>query len=342
LVLDGVYRTKANGVPEFVEIPAPSDEDVRDVLKKIIKRVMKQLVRRGILVEDQGETYLADDGDDSEESRTLRPLHRGSCLYRIAFGPRAGQKVLTLQGALPRERCGKQKLCANLQGFSLPAGVQCGACQRKALERLCRCVTRPALANDRVQINDEAQLVEAASPVLERLCKKVDWPSVLAVPRMDYMEVIETNSPKSYFSHIPLGPIGFKINMLRSATGRCYLGFCGEPERHAILQRLRASSEPGDFLAKRPAMVTRLLNETKRMGYGERYQDFGGNFNLSRREWNDGRDSIAVPIVVDFDVVAVINLTWFHKVKTVEQIVAAHLGTLKEAAAEISRRLIAS
>jgi IclR family transcriptional regulator, mhp operon transcriptional activator len=192
------------------------------------------------------------------------------------------------------------------------------------------------------QINDEAQLVEAASPVLERLCKKVDWPSVLAVPRMDYMEVIETNSPKSYFSHIPLGPIGFKINMLRSATGRCYLGFCGEPERQAILQRLRASSEPGDFLAKRPAMVARLLNETKRLGYGERYQDFGGNFNLSRREWNDGRDSVAVPIVVDFDVVAVINLTWFHKVKTVEQIVAAHLGTLKEAAAEISRRLIVS
>jgi IclR family mhp operon transcriptional activator len=89
-------------------------------------------------------------------------------------------------------------------------------------------------------------------------------------------------------------------------------------------------------------MVTRLLNETKRLGYGERYQDFGGNFNLSRREWNDGRDSVAVPIVVDFDVVAVINLTWFHKVKTVEQIVAAHLGTLKDAAAEISRRLVVS
>jgi hypothetical protein len=76
------------------------------------------------LVEDQGETYLADNGDDSEESRTLRPLHRGSCVYRIAFGPRAGQKVLTLQGALPREISGKQKLCANLQGFSLHAAVR--------------------------------------------------------------------------------------------------------------------------------------------------------------------------------------------------------------------------
>jgi hypothetical protein len=62
---------------------------------------------------------------------------------------------------------------------------------------------------------------------------------------------------------------------------------------------------------------------------GERYQDFGGNFNLSRRKSNDGRDSMAVPIVVDLDVVAVINLTWFHNVKTIEQMVVAHLGALK-------------
>ena len=96
------------------------------MLQRIIKRVMKQLVRRGFLVEDQGETYLADADDDSEEARTLRPLHRGSCVYRIAFGPRAGQKVLTLQGALPREIGGEQKLCANLQGFSLHAGVRDG------------------------------------------------------------------------------------------------------------------------------------------------------------------------------------------------------------------------
>ena len=158
LVLDGVYRTNVKGEPVFVEIPPPSDEQVWEVLERIIKRVMKQLVRRGILVEDQGETYLADDGDDSEESRTLRPLHRGSCVYRIAFGPRAGQKVLTLQGALPREKSGKQKLCANLQGFSLHAAVRCGAGQRKTLERLCRYIARPALANERVQCNAAGQV----------------------------------------------------------------------------------------------------------------------------------------------------------------------------------------
>ena len=158
LVLDGVYRTNAKGAPEFVEAPPPSDEQVWEVLQSIIKRVMKQLVRRGILVEDQGETYLVDPDDDSDQARALRPLHRGSCVYRIAFGPRAGQKVLTVQGALPREASGNQKLCANSQGFSLHAAVRCGAGQRKTLERLCRYITRPALANDRVQINAAGQV----------------------------------------------------------------------------------------------------------------------------------------------------------------------------------------
>jgi Putative transposase len=63
-----------------------------------------------------------------------------------------------LQGALPREASGMQKLCANLQGFSLHAAVRCGAGQRKTLERLCRYITRPALANDRVQINAAGQV----------------------------------------------------------------------------------------------------------------------------------------------------------------------------------------
>jgi len=78
--------------------------------------------------------------------------------------------------------------------------------------------------------------------------------------------VIETNRPKSYFSNVPVGPIGFRINMLRSATGRAYIAFCSESERQAMLQRLAASSEPGNFMARKPAMVERLLEETRRAG----------------------------------------------------------------------------
>ena len=59
---------------------------------------MKVPTRRGVLVEDMGQTNLAEPGADGEEARRLRPLQAAAITYRIAFGPRAGQKVLTLRG----------------------------------------------------------------------------------------------------------------------------------------------------------------------------------------------------------------------------------------------------
>ena len=94
---------------------------------------------------------MADNDGESDEAHVLRPLQAAACTYRIAFGPRAGQKVLTLQGAMPRETEFKQTLCADIDGFSLHAVVRCGADDRQALEQLCRYITRPALANERVQ-----------------------------------------------------------------------------------------------------------------------------------------------------------------------------------------------
>jgi hypothetical protein len=61
---------------------------------------------------------------DGKEARTLRPLQAAAVTYRIAFGPRAGQKVLTLRGAMPREDRARQPQCADIDGFSLHAAVR--------------------------------------------------------------------------------------------------------------------------------------------------------------------------------------------------------------------------
>ena len=50
-------------------------------------------------------------------------------------------------------------LCANTHGFSLHAGTRCDADQRKALERLCRYITRPAIANERLKRNGAGEVV---------------------------------------------------------------------------------------------------------------------------------------------------------------------------------------
>ena len=44
-------------------------------------------------------------------------------------------------------------------GFSLHAGVRCGTHQRKRLERLCRYITRPAIANERLKRDGAGDVV---------------------------------------------------------------------------------------------------------------------------------------------------------------------------------------
>jgi hypothetical protein len=64
------------------------------------------------------------------------------------------RKMPTLRGAMPRETTARQALCADIDGFSLHAAVRVGAHDRKRLERLCRCITRPALSDERIQVNE--------------------------------------------------------------------------------------------------------------------------------------------------------------------------------------------
>ena len=184
-MLDGVYR-RTDGEPAFVEVPAHTDEALQAVLHKIIGRMMKLLTRRGVLVEDEGSTCLADGDAESDDARTLRPLQAAAwpCRPRRASGPapRRAQpvhwtvcvrarltaspsarvpdcKVFTVQGTVPRDAAFTQAQCADEQGFSLHAAVRCGAHERQRLEQLCRYITRPALANERVQCNAAGQVV---------------------------------------------------------------------------------------------------------------------------------------------------------------------------------------
>ena len=107
----------------------------------------------------EGSIYMADNDGASDEARTPRLLQAAACTYRIAFCPRAGQKVLTVQGAMPRQTEFKQTLCADINGVSLHTAVRCAADDRQSLEQLCRTIIRLALANDRVRCNAAGQVV---------------------------------------------------------------------------------------------------------------------------------------------------------------------------------------
>ncbi|MGH8607425.1 MAG: hypothetical protein ACREX9_08405 [Gammaproteobacteria bacterium] len=82
---------------------------------------MKLLTRKGYLIEEQGMTYLG----DSDPEAALAPLQAAACTYRIALGPRAGQKVLTLR-TVPSQaaQCGSASISAitwNIYAATSPA-----------------------------------------------------------------------------------------------------------------------------------------------------------------------------------------------------------------------------
>lgn len=190
----------------------------------------------------------------------------------------------------------------------------------------------------RATLDDADWLAEIASPVLERLCAIVRWPSVMSVPRLDYMEVVETNSRRAYFDELPEHPVNFRANMLRSASGRAYLAYCPEREREAVLRRLRERDAPGHELAHDPEAVRQIVETTRRRGYSVRAADFGGHYAHTRAEVDDGRNSLAMPVIVGGQVLACVNLTWRWTVMTARQSAQRHLADLRAAVVAIQDR----
>ena len=70
-------------------------------------------------IEEQGMTYLT----DTDPDLALGPLRAAACTYRIALGPRAGQKVLDLQTVPTRGPSLTTGCCVSEHGFSLHAEV---------------------------------------------------------------------------------------------------------------------------------------------------------------------------------------------------------------------------
>jgi len=105
--------------------------------------------------EEQGMVYLA----ETDTHTAMSPLQSAACTYRIAFGPRAGQKVLSLQSIPSFDAQHTKQRCVNEQGFSLHAEVRCAMNQRNKLEQPCRYITRPAITNERLKLNSTGDVV---------------------------------------------------------------------------------------------------------------------------------------------------------------------------------------
>jgi hypothetical protein len=150
LVLDGVYHRDGEGSLRFVPVPAPSPAELKRLVQQIAQRIGRSLERSGLITRDIENAYLA---FDPGEEAPINALLGASITYRIATGPREGQKVFTLQ-TLPAEPEGSRRKAAESSGFSLHAGIAAKASQRDKLEHLARYVSRPAVAIERLSLTE--------------------------------------------------------------------------------------------------------------------------------------------------------------------------------------------
>jgi hypothetical protein len=201
LVLDGVFVAEADGALRFHPAPTPTDDDVRGV----VARVRRRLVRLGIVVD------AGTDGDVdplAEESEALAGLSRAAVLGRAALGGRAGRGPLRI-GAAPDAPWVERQvpLHAHVDGFDLHAAVHVAAGDRGRLAELCRYLCRPpvgqhrlrtlgdgriAVALQRPWADGTTHLVFTPMELLERLVPLVPRPRINLVV---YHGILAPNAP---------------------------------------------------------------------------------------------------------------------------------------------------
>jgi hypothetical protein len=184
LYLNGVYDSKGY----FWPVKPPTTGDLDKITHMIATRVSRYLERAGYLYRDAESEYL---DLISEEDDVMHGIISASITYRLAFGPNAGRKALTLQAVPVSENQTKTSVLVSKQSsFSLHAGVACKANQRKKLERLCRYITRPAIAEQRLSLASNGNVVVALKTPYD------DGTSHVVLSPMEFMGRLAALVPK--------------------------------------------------------------------------------------------------------------------------------------------------
>jgi hypothetical protein len=90
LYLDGVYDKQ--GI--FYPVKSPTYQDIEKIAQKIAARVSRYLEKSGYVIRDLDTEYLDLNTDENE---VVQNIIGASITYRLAFGPNAGKKALTLK-----------------------------------------------------------------------------------------------------------------------------------------------------------------------------------------------------------------------------------------------------
>ena len=162
LALDGVFTEPEGGGLRFHTARAPTETQIVALLETVRKRIGRLLVRRGLASPETGTS----DGDVDADLPPLADLYAASVQQRLSTGERAGRRPLRLRSAasVPSRPPRTSRNGARLDGFDLHASPAVRSKNRDRLERLCRYLLRPPIANDRLSESDGLVLLALPRP----------------------------------------------------------------------------------------------------------------------------------------------------------------------------------
>ena len=153
LALDGVYvRDDATGALAFHALDTPSRDDVADIARRTAQRIESLLVAQGRSLEP---AMRACDPHPLElEEPGLAACYAAAAQGALALGspPQTQGRALRLVVSQDRStaRVAADVPAAEVRGINVHAKQLVDGRDRRQLERLCRYVTRPPLAQDRL------------------------------------------------------------------------------------------------------------------------------------------------------------------------------------------------
>ncbi len=141
LAPDGVFYETETGAVRLARLPPPRDADVEEIVGRVEVRVRRLHACRA--------KRLADELDEAPPHQAL--------LDGAALPPDG--RVVGPRSRTTRRRPRRKRLCArSAGGLELHADVHVPAHDRASLERLCRYMARPAIAEDRLFKRDDGRI----------------------------------------------------------------------------------------------------------------------------------------------------------------------------------------
>jgi IclR family mhp operon transcriptional activator len=170
----------------------------------------------------------------------------------------------------------------------------------------------------------ENQMIEAAAPLLMKLGREVGWSISLSTPKASDMIVrLTTNFETSMV--LDRFAVGYRVPIIYTTTGLCFLALCSEPERRAVLDLARQSRDPRQKLAHNPARLEGILTYIRDCGF----------ISVEHPEHREG--NVGVPLMIHGRVVGGIVMRYIKSAMRLEKMLDYYVPRLKELSHEVQQ-----